>query len=282
MSYFEEFSKPMEIHVLTHNGFKYVKASDVRTRLNEVVDCKWSFEVLKSYPSMDAGVGDDVRTILVLGRLYVDIDGVSVSKDAFGSCDIRRFTKGPNKGNIIDLGMDFQTAAVAAFKACAKMLGVADNIEEGEEAVVSQAKAPISKPASKPAVQPSAEPQRTSSTGMSEDVAKKLQALKEKAAKASEKSNAENVSKPIHENKASEQPAQEQQNVDGFDYSKNIPNSIAVKKMILANLADNMGTTSENLIKSAYGDEITLDNITESQLTSIIGGQFESAASNKG
>ena len=270
MSFYEEFNQPLEIRVLKHNGFKYVKASDVRERLNKVLDCAWSFEILSTFPTLDHTLDPaTITTVMVLGRLTVTLDNRTVFKDGFGSCDVRRFTKGPNKGAIIDLGMDFQTAAVSAFKACAKMLGVANNIEETEDRVSGTGHSgSIPNPESKPREDSGA--QKPSS--LSPDVAAKLKALKEKAANKKQ----DESSKPQTQDPKPE--THDDQQASGFDYSNSTPNSLTVKKMILTNLANNIGTSVNELIASVYGKEVNIDNITEDQLTTIIGGQFANAA----
>ncbi len=127
MNYFEELSAPIKVSKLKHNGFKYVPIEEVRKRLNKVFDCKWNFCILESTNTEDS--------IVIKSRLEVDINGQLISKESFGSSEIKKYNRGPKEGKPIDLGNDYKAAQSDALKSCAKMLGVGNFLEEHEEIV---------------------------------------------------------------------------------------------------------------------------------------------------
>ena len=89
----------------------YVEGHVVTSRLNEVFDGNWTFEIVKYRILKDTG------EVLVLGKLIAE----NVTKMAFGSKEIAR-----NKDTkaIISIGDDLKAASTDALKKAASLLGV--------------------------------------------------------------------------------------------------------------------------------------------------------------
>ena len=89
----------------------YVEGHVVTSRLNEVFDGNWTFEIVKYR------VLKDTDEVLVLGKLIAE----NVTKMAFGSKEIAR-----NKDTkaIISIGDDLKAASTDALKKAASLLGV--------------------------------------------------------------------------------------------------------------------------------------------------------------
>ena len=103
------------------NGFNYIKMEQVTSRLNEVLGVDgWSFVV------REHGYSQQADSYWVLGQIRATFDGVSVTREQFGSQALGRYrSREPeSKGGIIDVGNDMKGAATDAFKKCAAALGV--------------------------------------------------------------------------------------------------------------------------------------------------------------
>ena len=89
----------------------YVEGHVVTSRLNEVFDGNWTFEIVKYR------VLKDTDEVLVLGKLIAE----NVTKMAFGSKELAR-----NKDTkaIISIGDDLKAASTDALKKAASLLGV--------------------------------------------------------------------------------------------------------------------------------------------------------------
>jgi hypothetical protein len=87
----------------------YVEGATVIQRLNEALDCDWTFEVIEHRV--------DEQEVLVLGRLSHG----GISKMQFGRSTITR-TKSDE--SVVSLGDDLKAAATDALKKCATLLGV--------------------------------------------------------------------------------------------------------------------------------------------------------------
>ena len=278
MSLYEKLKEGLPIRVLEHNGFKYVAAHDVRDRMNNVFDCNWSFKVKEVNPNLTTLKSiEDISTIVVLGQVSVMLDGVEFVKEAFGGCDVKKFTKGARKGQPVDIAMDFQSAAVDALKACCKLLGVGDAISNGDVGS-HKPKFKITS-ASKPEVEPNRNTKPVSgdvngTKDASEQLKEKIRRLKAKNTKGENKVVAE--PKPdVAKSEDEEEPHQEGR---GFSYEDNQPDTLAVKKVILQNFATNKGLSVDKFITAAYGDAVSLDTITEEQITAMINGDINVAA----
>ncbi len=91
---------------------RYVSASVVQKRLNDVLEGKWSFSV-QGYEI----VGDEC---LVLGSLTID----GVTKQQYG---VSKLTKGDD-GSYTSLGTDIKSSSADSLKRCAAGFGVLDSL----------------------------------------------------------------------------------------------------------------------------------------------------------
>jgi len=89
---------------------RYVSPNEIIRRLNEVLQGRWSFEILSETITENSEV-------IVKGRLSVG----SIIKCSFGTVEIKH-KKGT--GEIVSLGDDYKAAATDAFKKAATQLGV--------------------------------------------------------------------------------------------------------------------------------------------------------------
>lgn len=94
----------------------YITGEQVSSRLNEVLGPGgWSFRVLKH------DIHTEADETWVLGEITADIDGVTVTRQQFGSQKIKRSR---TSGTPLDIGFDLKGAATDAMKKCATLIGV--------------------------------------------------------------------------------------------------------------------------------------------------------------
>ena len=262
MSLYEDFSAAIPVKILDHNNFKYVAASDVRERLNKILDCKWSFYILTTE------VVDD--TVIVTASLEIDLGDTKITKQSFGTGEIRRFTKGINKGKPVDVGNAYHTAIADALKSCAKMLGIGNKLDDNVEKD-SYDKPPVSTKSSnkspvkeqKEAKPTAVEERITDEETMSlQDAIAKLKAKKEKKLKKNNSVNSTSSAKPTK------------------SFSKTVvtdEGALNSKLMVLSNFALAKGKTVDDFISEFYGDEVTKDTITDAQVAAILNGSINKA-----
>lgn len=113
-------------------NFDYVEVGYVVTRLNEVFNYLWDFEITEQQ------VGK--TQVWVKGLLTVHLKpGFSIRKSAFGGAEMKMWDKmwsntdktyvdHPRKGMPIDMGDDLKAAAADALKKAASLIGIASDI----------------------------------------------------------------------------------------------------------------------------------------------------------
>ena len=301
MNYYDKLNEEIKVRVLSHNNFKYISASDVRDRLNKVFDCKWSFIVT------ECKVDEDI--VIIRAKISVDLDGYLVTKESFGTGEIRRYTGGANKGKPVDVGNAYQTAVADSLKSCAKMLGIGNKINEFKNDIaekdsktkittenknnkIDDVKAKIDKLKASNADEKN--PGNNKEDSKKEEIKTKL--AKIKSGNKKDEDNVENKKSCREKIRAklarkanrkssdvSENEGQgENEEVDviggsGFIYSNDTQNTLEIKKMILDNFAVNKGISVNNFIKETLGEGVTLDNITEEQISNVISGTMSDA-----
>lgn len=150
----------------------YVEANYVTARLNATFMFNWDVEVLETKIIKEI---EQIATQIKLTARFAD--GTSVSKTAWGGSEIKKFSKGANKGNIIDISDDLKSSQSDALKKAASMLGVCwdvysgltrngcntkkDNPEEAIDAEVVEEEAEEEQPISEETAQEIAEAQMT-------------------------------------------------------------------------------------------------------------------------
>lgn len=115
---YADFEKIDERKGLGGKTFKYLKPAPVIHRLNKVFNNRWSMRVAKQI-SLD-------NWVLVLVELTVpdDENGSWVTREAYGSKEIERFSSGPNQGKPIDPGNAYKSAMSDGLKKAASTLGI--------------------------------------------------------------------------------------------------------------------------------------------------------------
>ena len=95
----------------------YITGEQATTRLNETLGfLNWSFRILEH------GIHAEADECWVLGEITVTIDGVTTTKQQFGSQKVKRSR---SSGTPLDIGFDLKGAATDALKKCASLIGVA-------------------------------------------------------------------------------------------------------------------------------------------------------------
>jgi len=116
---YEQLAARFDRHTDDGQGHISITGEQVVTRLNEVLGFDgWSFAV------REHGIDKESDTAWVLGRLEIYSDGKTIIREQFGSQQLKRFSKGPNQGKVIDLANDQMGAATGALKKCASLIGV--------------------------------------------------------------------------------------------------------------------------------------------------------------
>lgn len=100
-------------------------------QLNSLFGYLWDFEV------SDQNIGQ--KQVWVKGKLTVKtLDGLTVSKTAFGGSDIKTYSDRSDKaGLVIDIGDDLKAAATDSLKKAATLLGLASDIY-GQREIIEQ------------------------------------------------------------------------------------------------------------------------------------------------
>jgi len=95
---------------------EYITGEQCVSRLNQVLGpLGWSFVV------REHGLNAEADEIWVLGELTVTLDGVTATRQQFGSQKIKRARQ---TGNPLDIGFDLKGATTDALKKCASLVGV--------------------------------------------------------------------------------------------------------------------------------------------------------------
>jgi hypothetical protein len=291
MSFYERLSEDIKVRVLSHNNFKYVSASDVRDRLNRVFDCKWSFTVT------DCIIDDDI--VVVRAKIETELDDYRVTKESFGTGEIKRYSGGVNKGKPVDVGNAYQTAIADALKSCAKMLGIGNNISNtvSDSASNSYEKKEEKSPDVAEKIAAIKAKAKNSSNDTQESNGTEAKTKEDKQTKATvdkgvkkDKGSRDDVRARIAKKKKEASGIKKDESKDskndndtdgiggsGFAYSKDGADTLEIKKMILANFAVNKGIGVDEFVKKALGDDVTMDTITEEQISMVINGTMSDA-----
>jgi hypothetical protein len=91
--------------------FHYIRHQYVTETLNRMTGYDWDFEVRRE--RMDRG------QIAVLGRLTIRVAGREITKEQWGSSDVKE-----SGGKALSVGDDFKSATSDALKKCASLLGL--------------------------------------------------------------------------------------------------------------------------------------------------------------
>lgn len=115
--------------------FDFIPSEDVINRMNDVFDGKWSTRVLSQ----------DVVEDYVLIRVKVSIkDGYSdISHEGFGSSQIQRFSSGPKKDQLLDIGNAYKSAESKAIKNACTRFGVGLYLKEEDMPDLSIDEVPV-------------------------------------------------------------------------------------------------------------------------------------------
>jgi len=122
--------EPFELKVREGLGgmkFKYVASTDIIDRMNKLFKGCWSTEVT----SHDRQ--EDFVVVRVKVSAYDEESNQWFSHDGYGSSTIMRYTRGQNKGQIIDLGNAYKSAETKAIKNACSRWGVGLYLEEASE-----------------------------------------------------------------------------------------------------------------------------------------------------
>ena len=116
---YERLSAPFdEVFTDTRGGVSltYITGEQCVSRLNEVLGVNgWSFRVLEH------GVEEEADELWALGELTATIDGLTVTRQQFGS---QKYKRRRADQQILDVGFDLKGATTDAMKKCASLLGV--------------------------------------------------------------------------------------------------------------------------------------------------------------
>ena len=93
--------------------FHYIRHQYVTETLNRMCGYDWNFEIVRERVDEDH--------ITVLGRLTLHVRGHEITKEQYGSSDLKRVNS-DNKP--VSVGNDFKGAASDALKKCASLLGL--------------------------------------------------------------------------------------------------------------------------------------------------------------
>jgi hypothetical protein len=151
-SILERLSEPFPVECLktkkNRSGkvLSYIPVHQVISRLNEVLDMKWSFKVLEKTIQ-----GDE---IVVLGQLKTKIDGEEIIKEQYGG-QMRARLKSDRNVYAMDLCDDMKAAGSDSLKKCSSLLGVGLYLCDLKEVVpnprpMETTKETPTKPATKP------------------------------------------------------------------------------------------------------------------------------------
>lgn len=124
--FMEVLRRPMKQHTKPGTNYKYVKGSDVISRLNEAFDCMWSSEVMHCE--------EKYNHILVHIRLIVWVEGECISHEGFGSAPIMR-KRGSDE--VIDIGNNYKSAYTNALKKAAEQFGIGLDSDDDEALYVA-------------------------------------------------------------------------------------------------------------------------------------------------
>jgi hypothetical protein len=116
---------------------RYIDGVSMQRRLDEVLDGRWNFLVLREMILPPA----NPTQVVVVGRLTLEFAGQRYTRDGHGSAFVRR-TGGQNDGLIEDLGNDLKAAATDAMKVAAAKFGVARYLYDDPPAAESPQAAP--------------------------------------------------------------------------------------------------------------------------------------------
>lgn len=107
--------------------FDYISSDDVIDRMNKTFLGAWRTEVIHEERLDDS--------VLVRVRVHVhdSVTGKEFFHDGYGSAVIARYSNGPNKGNIIDLGNAYKSAESMAIRNACTRFGVGLFLKEGAE-----------------------------------------------------------------------------------------------------------------------------------------------------
>jgi len=265
----ETLNKEIETRILPKTNYPYVPASAIRSRLNEAFGALWNTEIIKSEV-----VGDEI--VLLQLRLVAELDNNErIVKEAFGSAIIQKYSSGPNKGKIINLGDSYNNAVTDAIKACAKQLGISntqlDVVKDPNSGEYVQVSDFIKTERPEKETNPQTEKEiKTTSKEKVLDLKKKLAEKKEKIATRVKTS----VKK---EDK--EEDIEETTN-HGFDYSE-IENKTDspknTQKLVIINLAKMQKMDVEDYIKGIIGVSKTVDELTFEEAGKIVRSGFITA-----
>ncbi|MEA1933964.1 MAG: Rad52/Rad22 family DNA repair protein [Thermodesulfobacteriota bacterium] len=101
------------------NTLDYVEGHSVIQRLNDSLEGKWSFEIVRHE------ILQDTDEVLVVGKLVAD----NITKMQFGSS---RITRAKGSGEVISISDDLKAAATDALKKTATQLGVGLHLYAGK------------------------------------------------------------------------------------------------------------------------------------------------------
>jgi hypothetical protein len=112
---------------------EYITGEQCVSRLNQVLGpLGWSFVV------REHGLNAEADEMWVLGELTVTLDGVTATRQQFGSQKIKRARQ---TGSPLDIGFDLKGATTDALKKCASLIGVGLYLSR-KEAPAAEAVAP--------------------------------------------------------------------------------------------------------------------------------------------
>jgi len=104
----------------------YVEANYVTARLNATFMFDWDVDVLETQILKEIG---QIATQVKLTARFAD--KTTVSKTAWGGAEIKKFSGGPKKGDVIDISDDLKASQSDAIKKAASMLGVCWDVYSG-------------------------------------------------------------------------------------------------------------------------------------------------------
>jgi hypothetical protein len=116
---YQRLAAPFETTFRDQRGgveLEYITGEQCVSRLNQVLGpLGWSFVV------REHGLNAEADEIWVLGELSVTLDGVTATRQQFGSQKIKRARQ---TGNPLDIGFDLKGASTDSLKKCASLVGV--------------------------------------------------------------------------------------------------------------------------------------------------------------
>jgi hypothetical protein len=133
---YQRLAAPFETTFRDQRGgveLEYITGEQCVSRLNQVLGpVAWSFVV------REHGLNAEADEIWVLGELTVTLDGVTATRQQFGSQKIKRSR---SSGVPLDIGFDLKGATTDALKKCASLVGVGLYLSR-KEAPTAEAVAP--------------------------------------------------------------------------------------------------------------------------------------------